>query len=358
MKRSLFLFLAVALLLSACAPAATGTLPTQAPAPTNTPLPPAETLMNTPVPPTPTATPFPILEPVITGSATYDVRNTLTITNNGPGSISKLEVTIATMRDYAPYQSVISFVATPEENLPRIVDNYGNEFAYYEFSDIAPGGSASIELNYRVVVNELHFDATACQGDVIWDFLGYENYINTASSETHTIVDEIVAGGTDVCASSRAFYDYVINNLTYVAYNPDDVGSSGALRDGGGDCTEFADLTIALHRVGGIPARFLEGVTYDPFSNGVVTNNESKHDWLEAYLPGIGWVPMDATWGQGTLTDRETYFASMTDDHIIVTSGRNPEPLEGGHYYLWYYWWDDPTTVEDVETWTITRVVK
>jgi hypothetical protein len=49
----------------------------------------------------------------------------------------------------------------------------------------------------------------------------------------------------------------------------------------------------------------------------------------------------------------------MTDDHIVVTRGRNLDVLEGGHYYLWYYWWDDmPTTVTDEETWTITKVVE
>jgi transglutaminase-like putative cysteine protease len=312
---------------------------------------------STPLFPATDSPSIPSSEPTITGTATYDVRNTLTITNLGPGVVSSLDVKIAVIRDYPPYQDVISYEASPITTLDPIIDEYGNEFAHYEFFNIAPGGSRTIDLRYRVVVNELHFDWFDCQGDVINEFLNDETYLNTTSSEVQGIVDRIADADADACANSRIFYDYVIDNLDYVTYNPDDVGAAGALRDGGGDCTEFADLAITLHRVGGIPARFLEGVTYDPYDDGTVTYNEAKHDWMEVYLPGVGWVPMDATWGQTSWSDRETYFAGMTDDHIVVTSGRNLDVLEGGHYYLWYFWWEGTeTSVEDEETWTITRV--
>jgi transglutaminase-like putative cysteine protease len=328
---------------------------TQIPAPTNTPRLPTATprLLDTDNPPRPSNI------PIITDNATYDVRNTLTITNNGPGVVSRLEITLATIRDYPPYQEVISYEASPVETLDRIVDDFGNEYAYYEFFNIAPGDSRTVDLRYRVVVNELHFDWIECQGEVINEFLNYETYLNTNSSEIQGIVDSIADAYADSCVNSRIFYDYVIDNLDYVAYNPDDVGATGALRDGGGDCTEFADLAITLHRVGGIPARFLEGVTYDFYYDGSVTYDEAKHDWMEVYLPGIGWVPMDATWGQASWSDRETYFAGMTDDHIVVTSGRNLNVLEGGHFYLWYFWWEGTeTSVEDEETWTVTKVAE
>jgi transglutaminase-like putative cysteine protease len=305
----------------------------------------------------PALTIHPTGEPIITGSVTYDVQNTLTITNQGPGAISRLEVTIALIRDYAPYQDVTSFQATPVETLPRVTDEYGNEYAYYEFFSIPPGGSASIDLQYRVVVNELYFEATTCQGGVIDAYLGSEEYIDTFSAELQDVAATIAVGQSDPCVISRAIYDYVIDTLDYIAYNPGDVGASGALADGGGDCTEFADLTVALHRIRGIPANFLEGLTYDPVSDGRVTYNEAKHDWTEIYLPGVGWAPVDSTWGRNSWQDQETYFAGMTADHIVVTSGRNLPPLEGGHFYLWYYWWETlETSVEDEETWTITRV--
>ncbi len=349
--------LAIALLLLACNLLCPGPIATQAPTQTSIVLPPTAT--DASLPPIPSPTTFAVIEPTITGSATYDVRDVLKITNQGPGTLSRLEITIATIRDYPPYQDVVSFDAMPDETLPRVVDDYGNEYAYYEFLNIAPGASATVELRYRIEVNELHYNWTACQGEVVQEFLGHETYIDTASQEIRDIADQITEGESDLCVVSRAFYDYVIDNLEYIAYNPGDVGAIGALRDGGGDCTEFADLTITLNRAGGIPARFLEGVTYTSSSDGIVTHNEAKHDWLEVYLPGRGWVPMDPTWGRFTMADRDTYFAGMTDDHIVVTQGRNLEVLEGGHYYRWYYWLDYlSATVTDEETWTITKVVE
>jgi transglutaminase-like putative cysteine protease len=354
-RRPLILMAVISILIIGCDIGSGLLVLTQAPTQNDTPRP----LATTPPQSTQSGEPLPSDEPVLTGSTTYDVRNTLTLTNEGLGVVSKLEVTIALIRDYAPYQDVVSFQASPPETLDRIIDGHGNEYAYYEFFNIAPGDSRTIALQYRIIVNELHFDWFECQGEVPDGYLNEETYLDTNSGDIRGIVANLTDNTDDLCSNSRLFYDYVIDSLDYIAYNPDDVGASGALRDGGGDCTEFADLAITLHRAGGIPARFLEGVTYDPYYDGRITHNEAKHDWMEAYLPGIGWVPMDATWGQSSWSDRETYYAGMTDDHIVVTSGRNLDVLEGGHFYLWYFWWEGiETSVEDEETWAIARVVE
>ena len=42
---------------------------------------------------------------------------------------------------------------------------------------------------------------------------------------------------------------------------------------------------------------------------------------------------MDPALG-GLLVNRETYFARIKPDHIIVTRGRNPSVLRGGSYWL------------------------
>lgn len=78
---------------------------------------------------------------------------------------------------------------------------------------------------------------------------------------------------------------------------------------------------IALCRVAGIPARFVEGVIYKP---GTTQQIDPRHDWLEVYLPGIGWVPVDPTWGRFK-DKRDQYFAGADSQQIIVTTG-HPAP--------------------------------
>lgn len=49
----------------------------------------------------------------------------------------------------------------------------------------------------------------------------------------------------------------------------------------------------------GIATRFVSGYLYDPALDGAegadITGAGSTHAWLQAYLPGAGWVPFDPT---------------------------------------------------------------
>lgn len=64
-----------------------------------------------------------------------------------------------------------------------------------------------------------------------------------------------------------------------------------ALRQPHADCGEKAMQLIALLRMNGIPARWQSGWQLSP------SDFDTMHDWLEAYLPPWGWVPMDPTHG-------------------------------------------------------------
>jgi transglutaminase-like putative cysteine protease len=155
------------------------------------------------------------------------------------------------------------------------------------------------------------------------------------------------------CDTIRTLYDYVADTLTYNGYESGDVGALRALETGRGDCTEFADLLAALSRASGIPARGLEGVSC--CTNQGYVEGQNKHDWLEVYLPGSGWVPMDPIYGKNQ-GNRDSYFAAMPANRIIVTRGRNLEALSGYHYYSYRYWYEGEKPSFTVrETWSIIR---
>jgi len=67
---------------------------------------------------------------------------------------------------------------------------------------------------------------------------------------------------------------------------------------GTGTCRDFALLMMEAMRRLGVAARFVSGYLYDPSLDGsgqAVTGAGATHAWLQAYLPGAGWVPFDPT---------------------------------------------------------------
>ncbi len=66
-----------------------------------------------------------------------------------------------------------------------------------------------------------------------------------------------------------------------------------------GSCRDFALLMMEAVRRLGIATRFVSGYLYDPALDGGEADDTvgagATHAWLQAYLPGAGWVPFDPT---------------------------------------------------------------
>lgn len=58
-----------------------------------------------------------------------------------------------------------------------------------------------------------------------------------------------------------------------------------------GDCTEHSVLFSALAKAAGIPTRLADGVV-------VADGRVGYHEWVEVYLDGEGWRPVDPTFGE------------------------------------------------------------
>lgn len=78
-----------------------------------------------------------------------------------------------------------------------------------------------------------------------------------------------------------------------------------------GYCTHFATAATLIFRMAGIPARYVEGyvVTVDDYTKAenndgrytMSIKDSSSHAWVELYLDGFGWVPVEVTPGFTTL---------------------------------------------------------
>jgi transglutaminase-like putative cysteine protease len=85
-----------------------------------------------------------------------------------------------------------------------------------------------------------------------------------------------------------------------------------ALRSRQGVCQDFAHIMIALVRNARIPCRYVSGYLYHSTENVHPATDGATHAWVEALLPGLGWVGFDPT------IDR-----LASEQHIRTATGRD-----------------------------------
>ncbi|EFO78974.1 transglutaminase domain-containing protein [Oscillochloris trichoides DG-6] len=96
-----------------------------------------------------------------------------------------------------------------------------------------------------------------------------------------------------------------------------------ALANRKGVCQDFAHIMIALVRPLGIPCRYVSGYLFHRAEDHDRSESDATHAWVEALLPGLGWIGFDPT---NNLLAR--------DRHIRVAVGRDyadVPPTKGVH---------------------------
>jgi transglutaminase-like putative cysteine protease len=304
--------------------------------------------------PAPLATAAPVPAAKVIGQREYHVRQRIELVNDGPGQPDKQNLWVALIQSRPPYQEVQLMEITPAEYTP-VTDELGNRYAEFDFSDHPAGTTKVVQIDYRVVVNELEYDLSACQGELPDEFTRPELHIESANPQIVALASELAQGKADACQQVRGFYNYIGDTLTYT-YNRENWGAQAALGVMGADCTEYASLLAALSRAQGLPARYFEGLLYLEKDTQALARVE--HAWADVYLPGVGWTSMDPALGRSSLT-RETYFAHHTPDHIILTVGASPSTLRGSSYWTHIYWPGNSTRIRvEAGEWQIEPVEK
>ena len=104
-----------------------------------------------------------------------------------------------------------------------------------------------------------------------------------------------------------AMNEHIRNGLVYQGREEEGTQSPlDTLALGSGTCRDFALLMMEAARRLGVATRFVSGYIYDPALDTATTFDDageplstqgagSTHAWLQAYLPGAGWVPFDPT---------------------------------------------------------------
>lgn len=245
------------------------------------------------------------------------------------GSEASRNITFdATMFAYSQWQ----FAAFAGANLPlkaMYVDEENNWHGVFDVGDFQPGQSKS--LNIELIYIENIYTPNISENDVgtiadvpaeLSPYLEAREYWEVNNTNIQQKADQIVGTETNAYEVARLIVEDVSSYVTYEVTSQRK-GALETLLSGRGDCDCFSDLTIALSRAVGLPARMDFGWGYH--------ENLIGHAWVEFYLPGKGWQPADPTWAK---TSGDYLF--KLDPIRILRYVRGINSSESASKYTWY----------------------
>jgi transglutaminase-like putative cysteine protease len=132
----------------------------------------------------------------------------------------------------------------------------------------------------------------------------------------------------DILGYLLDFFD--TGKFTYSLDAPD--GNSGGnmemiasfLKRRSGYCVHYATTLAVLARALGVPSRVVMGYLPSSSTSGgnFVVTNQQLHAWTEAYVTGIGWIPLDVT-PAGAATNQSSASTDSSDDTEDDTKSSN-----------------------------------
>jgi transglutaminase-like putative cysteine protease len=153
------------------------------------------------------------------------------------------------------------------------------------------------------------------------------------------IAAEVTQGLTTPAQKAEAIYDHTLKTLRYEKKGKGwGRGSfAWACDQKYGNCTDFHAYAIGLLRAVGIPARFQIGLPV-PAKAGAIPG---YHCWMDFYLEGVGWVPVDASEAWKDPGKRGYFFGHHDANRVALSTGRDlvlpgmkGEPL---NYFVYAY---------------------
>jgi len=147
----------------------------------------------------------------------------------------------------------------------------------------------------------------------------YTAFDNPHIIRADSLARAIVGDETNPFRCSELVYDYIIRHFPWAGareYSTLECIPQYVIDEKHGDCGQVSLLYISLMRTLGIPARWESGWMLHP-------GELNLHDWAEVYFEGVGWVPVDTSFGRYTSSsdpDVQTFYSHGMDAHRLAAN--------------------------------------
>jgi transglutaminase-like putative cysteine protease len=234
----------------------------------------------------------------------YSIRHVTRFTYDAPVSESVMEVRVQPRTELCQRCLRFELATTPRSNVLAYRDPLGNIVHHFDI----PGRHSQLTITADAIVEFVghpepdgpltpdlwpELDALV-EGGEYWDFVAESSFARGSDglaafaaslglSRSHDPLTVLTAVG-------RAMHDQFAyrQQVTHVDTPIEDVLSRRE-----GVCQDFAHVMIAVLRRLGMPCRYVSGYLFHGATDQSAEG--ATHAWVEALLPGIGWVGFDPT---------------------------------------------------------------
>lgn len=236
----------------------------------------------------------------------YAIRHTTRFTYDAPIRESVTEIRMQPRTELAQRCLRFELGTQPRAHVSSYVDLMGNIVHHFDI----PSEHTELVVTAKAIVefvgdNDLAAPATtsmeawqdienATQSADAWEMVRPSAFVRETP-----LLQEFAAGlgidrGMDPGSVVMAMANAVHQSFEYkTAATRVDSPIDEALASRKGVCQDFAHILIALLRRVGVPARYVSGYLFH--SRGEMAAEGATHAWVEAWLPGSGWVGIDPT---------------------------------------------------------------
>ncbi len=227
---------------------------------------------------------------------TYTVKRTFSI-SNGDAMVNVIRVWLPSIKDWESQKVISPQTASLSPTSCQVDSVTGTGEDFWEFKN-KPARNSSLSFTQRYTVKVFQVKLNP-EGPVTVEYNRsnpeYAMYTRAGKlieADNQAIINlaaELAGNESNPCRMARLYYEYVNSHMNYQEI--DGLGGAlFALRNGYGECGDYAAFFVALCRASGIPARPVVG-------RWALPENGSYHVWAEFYLQDVGWVPVDPSFG-------------------------------------------------------------
>jgi transglutaminase-like putative cysteine protease len=245
------------------------------------------------------------------GNAVYSIDDAITFANQQPSTSSQVRmVQLIEIPSVGSFQTVLDGPRASIQPQGIAEDAYGNKYMLFGDLTVPPQSSLTIDVTYTVSIKlakliapgTIPFSALQNLPPETQEYLQPTQYIESDNPVFTDTANSYKQTSGDVLQLIYQLDNFTKNHVTYdnaalmdsnlsSQYNKDSALTT--YNKGKGVCTNFSRLLVALLRAAGIPARTVSGWGFLNMLPGVTYRDTTPHEWVELYLPGTGWIPVE-----------------------------------------------------------------